>query len=87
MQKFILSKGIKDYIKVHTAKSFIITKESISAMHLRLESYQFIRIHRSFLVAINKIQAFNHEFVEILGKQLPYGRTYRQSALDQLDIY
>ncbi len=77
--------SIKDYIKIYTPTKSIITKETISSIQIRLVNHQFLRIHRSYLVSIQKVRAFSHEFVEVLGKQLPYGRTFKESALTQLE--
>ena len=77
--------SLKDYVKIHTAKKTFITKESLSSMEEKLKALGFIRIHRSFLVALDRVEAFNNEFVEIIGQQLPYGRTYKEQALSRLE--
>ena len=77
--------SLKDYVKIHTEKKVLVTKNSLSAMEEDLQDRRFIRIHRSFLVALDKIEAFNNEFVEIKNQQLPYGRTYKEQALARLE--
>ncbi len=69
--------GLKDYIKVVTIHKTIITKQSISSIEEMLPKHQFIRIHRSFIVSINKIESFTNEMVEIGQKQLPISRMYK----------
>lgn len=72
--------SLKDYIKVITASKQIITKQTISALEETLPSDQFLRIHRSYIVAINKIDAFTAEDVEIGKKELPIGRMYHHEV-------
>ena len=84
IEEIILIESLKDYIKIHTKDKFIITKESISAMEEKLVPFNFLRIHRSYLIALKNVIAFNHEFVEIHEKQLPFGRTFKEMALKAL---
>lgn len=69
--------SLKDYIKVVTTNKTIITKQSISSVEETLPKKQFIRIHRSFIVSINKIESFTHEMIEIGRQELPISRMYK----------
>jgi two-component system, LytTR family, response regulator len=80
----IFIESLKDYVKINTKDRVIITKETISSLEDRLLPYSFLRIHRSYLISIPKVEAFNHELVEINGKQLPYGRSHKDYALERL---
>jgi two-component system, LytTR family, response regulator len=80
----IFIESLKDYVKINTKDKVIITKETISSLEDRLLPYSFLRIHRSYLISIPKVEAFNHELVEINGKQLPYGRSHKDYALERL---
>jgi DNA-binding LytR/AlgR family response regulator len=84
IEEIILIEGLKDYIKIHTKDKFIITKESIASMEAKLAGHKFLRIHRSYLISLNNVSAFNHEYVEIHQKQLPFGRTFKEVALKTL---
>lgn len=72
--------SIKDYIKVFTVSNTIITKQSISAVEEMLPKQMFLRIHRSYIVAVNKIQSYNHELVWIGKMELPISRMYRHEV-------
>lgn len=50
-----------------------------------LRENNFLRIHRSFIVAKDKIEAFSATEVELGGKQLPIGRSYKEMALSVLE--
>ena len=71
----------KDYVKVFTGKGFIITRQTIASVEAMLSASRFTRIHRSYIVSLNKIVSFTHEIVEIGGKELPIGKLYRNSFL------
>lgn len=72
--------SIKDYIKVFTAAGVLITKQSISSVEEMLPNELFIRIHRSYIVALSKIESYNHELVWIAKQELPISRMYRHEV-------
>ncbi|MDQ6755657.1 MAG: response regulator transcription factor [Bacteroidota bacterium] len=72
--------SIKDYIKVITSTGNIITKQSISSVEEMLPKEIFIRIHRSYIISMNKIESYNHELVWIAKHELPISRMYRHEV-------
>ncbi|HRI20141.1 MAG TPA: LytTR family DNA-binding domain-containing protein [Panacibacter sp.] len=72
--------SLKDYIKVVTREKNIITKQAISTIEETLPANIFLRIHRSFIVAINKIESFTHELVQINKYEIPISRSYRHEV-------
>lgn len=72
--------SIKDYIKVITVSGTVITKQSISSVEESLPKEQFIRIHRSYIVSLNKIQSYTNELVWIAKQELPISRMYRHEV-------
>ncbi|WP_207765284.1 LytR/AlgR family response regulator transcription factor [Solitalea longa] len=77
LKDILFVESLKDYIRVITRSKQIITKLSISALESMLPEDQFIRIHRSYLVAIDKIDSFTADDIEIEKKELPIGRMYQ----------
>ena len=78
--------SIKDYIKVITATGTVITKQSISSVEEMLPREKFIRIHRSYIVSVNKIESYNHELVWIAKQELPISRMYRHEVTRVLEV-
>jgi DNA-binding LytR/AlgR family response regulator len=72
--------SLKDYIKVITSTRTIIAKQSISALEETLPRESFLRIHRSYIVALNKIESYTRELVEIARQELPISRMYRHEV-------
>ena len=71
----------RDYLKVFTQNNAIVTRQTISSIEAMLSDSEFIRIHRSYIVSIKKIDSFTHETVEIGKKELPIGKFYLNSFL------
>jgi DNA-binding LytR/AlgR family response regulator len=76
--------GLKDYVKIYQGNDVVISKVPLKKMEELLPSEKFLRIHRSFLVSIDKISAFNNEDVEIGKVIIPIGRIYKDSVLTVL---
>ena len=72
--------SLKDYIKVVTASGTVITKQSISSVEESLPKDMFIRIHRSFIVALSKIESYSNELVWLGKAELPISRMYRHEV-------
>ena len=67
----------REYIKIATTKKEYISKMSTHEMEALLPPNLFKRIHRSFIVSINKIESYTAEIVEVNGIAIPIGRGYR----------
>lgn len=76
--------SMKDYVKIRTAEQTFVTYLRISYLEEKLPPAQFLRIHRSFLVAVNRISAFSTSAVRIGATELPIGRNYRNEVLKRL---
>jgi len=76
--------SMKDYIKVFTRNNTLVTKQSISSVEEMLPEKDFIRVHRSFIVSLQKIRTFTSELIEIDSSEIPIGKFYRQGVLKML---
>lgn len=70
----------KDNVKIITEHKTFQVRRKISDLEKELSSKGFIRIHRAFLVPLNKIQSWSASEVEILDKVLPIGRAYKNDV-------
>jgi len=78
--------GLSEYVQIFTEKRKIISKISMSQMEEKLPSDSFLRIHKSFIVSIGKIEAFTANTIEIQGKELPIGRSFKNAVLNALNF-
>ena len=74
--------SLKDYIKVFTKSGDYLAHKSLSGITEELPSNLFLRIHRSFTVALDKIQALEGNSVLVADKRIPIGRKYINHAKD-----
>lgn len=84
LHEILYVESLKDYVRIATVKGEnIVTKQSISGLESTLPTHRFFRIHRSFIVNIQHVQAFNATEVEIQEQKLPVGRLYRAAWMER----
>lgn len=73
--------SLKDYIKIVVDGKPVLTLSSMKAIEEKLTGPDFIRVHRSFMVNIRKIQYIHRNFVMVGDKEIPIGDNYKESFL------
>ena len=84
LQDILYVESMKDYVKIITSNSTIISRQSISSVEAMLPEKEFIRTHRSFIVSLQKIRSFTQELIEIEKTEIPIGKIYRNGVLKML---
>jgi DNA-binding LytR/AlgR family response regulator len=84
MTDILYIESVKDYVKVRTAEKEIVTQQKISYLEESLPKEQFIRIHRSFIVNRERIDAYSATDVEIGKFHVPIGRNYKNDVMKVL---
>jgi DNA-binding LytR/AlgR family response regulator len=77
--------SFSDYLKIYLNDKTIVTRETISSLEAKIPKTDFIRVHRSFIVSITKINSFTNEFIEINKKAIPISRSYKKDVLFRLE--
>lgn len=77
--------SIKNYIVVHTFDEQIVTYNTLKYFEEKLPENQFIKIHKSFMVALNKIEKTDNNEVWLLQKNLPLGDTYKGNFFGKIN--
>lgn len=77
--------SLSDYIKIHLCDKIIITRETITNIEAKLPRRDFIRIHRSFIISMTKVDSFTNEFIEVNNKAIPISRSYKKEVLNRLE--
>ncbi|MFT4576808.1 MAG: two-component system LytT family response regulator [Polaribacter sp.] len=77
--------SLSDYVKIHQVNKTIVTRETITNIEAKLPQSEFLRIHRSYIVALKSIESYTNEFIEIQNKALPISRTYKESILRKME--
>jgi len=76
--------SLKDYVRIFVKDQQIITKQTITALEEMLPENEFVRIHRSFIVALRKVDSYNHHSVFVQKAELPVGPLYKQDIMKRL---
>jgi two-component system LytT family response regulator len=77
--------SLKDYIKIHTKDNRIVSKYKISEIEKELADKVFLRVHRSYIVNITKVNAFTQHDIEIGAVEIPIGISYKGKVLEVLN--
>jgi DNA-binding LytR/AlgR family response regulator len=85
LKDILYIESLRDYVRVKTPSKQIITYQKISFLEQKLPESKFIRIHRSFIVAIELVTSFSFNFVKLAEIEIPIGRNYKQQTLKVLN--
>lgn len=76
--------GMQNYINIYTAKGKFMTILSLKNLEENLDQRAFIRVHKSYIVAISKIDSIEGNEIFIRDQCIPISRNYRQQVIDQV---
>lgn len=77
--------GLKDYISIFTKTERIITLQNMKKMEESLPEKSFIRVHKSYIIALAKIESIERSRIQIGDKIIPIGDTYRDYFFKQIE--
>ncbi|MEJ5993513.1 LytTR family DNA-binding domain-containing protein [Pedobacter sp. Du54] len=69
--------GLKDYISIFTKSERVITLQNMKKMEETLPKGEFIRVHKSYIISLDKVESIERSRISITGKIIPIGDTYR----------
>lgn len=85
LDEILYIESLKEYIKIVSRDKSILTKFQLGQTEDLLKNKNFLRIHRSFIVAKDKVDAFSATDIEIQGKLIPIGRSYKEQVYGNLE--
>ena len=77
-------KGMKDYLRIICSDKKIMTLQSFSKLEESLPSTRFCRVHKSYIVAIDKIKSIERNVIVIADQRIPVSNTYRESFYSRI---
>lgn len=86
LDDILYAEAMGDYVKLHTAQKFYAVHNTLKNVEERLPAGKFIRTHRSFVAAINKIDTIQDGALLIAGKTVPVADAYRNTLNKRLNI-
>ncbi|BAX81323.1 LytR/AlgR family response regulator transcription factor [Labilibaculum antarcticum] len=85
LHEILYIESLRNYVSIYLAnEQEIVTLNTISNIEEKLPETNFLRIHRSFIIAIDKIESFTSSIVQIEQKHIPIGRNYKSMVMDVL---
>jgi DNA-binding LytR/AlgR family response regulator len=86
LDDILFAEAMGDYVKLHTHQKFFAIHTTLKIVEEKLPAAKFVRVHRSYIIALNKIDTIQDGAVIINGKQLPVADTYRTALNKRMDI-
>ena len=77
--------AIGDYMKVVTDSGQLIVNETMKKLQEELPVKSFMRVHKSFIIARNKIKFIEGNYIQVEDKSIPIGATYRNEVFSSID--
>jgi len=79
LNEILFIEGMRDYRKIHCVNSKIMTLETFRVLEEKLPGQQFCRVHKSFMVAIDKIESIERGSIKIQKEIIPVSETYKDN--------
>jgi len=73
--------GMRDYLRIHTSNKKIMTLQSFNELEQLIPSHLVCRVHKSYMVAINKIESIERSRIKIADQLIPVSETYKEAFL------
>ena len=84
-REILYIEGLKEYLIIKTTAGRVITLQSFKHIEEMLPHSNFIRVHKSWMVAIDKIESIERNHIRIADKLIPVGDTYRKNFMNALN--
>lgn len=84
LQEILFLEAYGDYVKVHTSRQVYVPKTTLNQLEEELPADTFLRVHRSYLVALPGIRYMEGNFVMVGEVKVPVGRSYKERLLERL---
>jgi two-component system, LytTR family, response regulator len=86
LDDILYAEAMGDYVKLHTPQRFFAVHITLKVMEQRLPADKFLRVHRSYMVAVNKIDTIQEGVLIISGKPVPVADVYRATLNKRMNI-
>ncbi|RYZ31128.1 MAG: response regulator transcription factor [Chitinophagaceae bacterium] len=85
LKDILVLESLRDYVAIHTTKEKILTLQSLRSFEEQLQS-SFVRVHKSYIVSINKIKAIEKRQLIIGDTYIPIGETYHDAFWKKIPL-
>jgi len=85
LKDILYIEGLDDYIKIHLPQKSILTLMTLKTISQKLPPKEFLRVHRSYIVPVGKIENISKSKIKILEREIPIGVSYSDSFFAAMD--
>jgi DNA-binding LytR/AlgR family response regulator len=84
LKDILYIESLRDYVRVKMLQREVITYQKISYLEQKLPQNKFVRVHRSFMIALDKVHSFTTNTINVGTHEIPIGRNYKNVTLRRL---
>ncbi|MDX9930890.1 MAG: LytTR family DNA-binding domain-containing protein [Bacteroidales bacterium] len=85
LNEILFIEGLKDYVKIHAEGRLVLTKTTMKNIMDRLPSESFFRVHKSYIISLDKIDMIENSRIVIGNQRIPIGESYRPGFFELLN--
>jgi DNA-binding LytR/AlgR family response regulator len=86
LDNILFAEAMGDYVKLHTPERFYAIHTTLGAVEERLPAAKFVRVHRSYIIALSKIDSIQDGVLVINGKSLPVADSFRKKLNARMNV-
>ena len=86
LDEILYAEAMGDYVKLYTPSRFFAIHTTLRSVEERMPKNKFIRVHRSYIVAVSKIDTLREGALVINGKSIPVADSYRSALNKRMNI-
>jgi two-component system, LytTR family, response regulator len=85
LDEIVYIEGMRDYLRIHTVNKKIMTLQNFSELEKVIPSSLVCRVHKSYMVALNKIDSIERSRIKIADQLIPISETYKEAFLQLIN--
>ncbi len=85
IDEILYIEGLKDYVKIYAGDKPVITQMSLKAVAEKLSALDFMRVHRSYIINLRRIQFVQRMHIRIGGRDIPIGERFREPFFNAIN--
>lgn len=86
LAEILYIESMREYVSIQLKSRRFVVHQTMNAMEEKLQLPDFMRVHRSYIIGLNHIQTIIGNVLNINGKEIPIGGSYRKSFFDQIEM-
>ena len=85
LNEIVYIEGMRDYLRIHTSNKKIMTLQSFNELEQLIPAHLVCRVHKSYMVAVNKIESIERSRIKIADQIIPVSETYKEAFLQLIN--